>query len=97
MGFEKNEPNRGQDALGTRGRDVRDTKQSQSKPIAGLRLENQGANHWIPHRVRNDSTGARLESDLKKQSQFGAPRVSHARNARDCRLYHLNLRCKVSQ
>jgi len=57
----KNKPNRGRDALGTRGRDVRDTKQSQ-KPASGGKSE-----------TTEDKD---QKYKLKKQSQFAASRTS---------------------
>ena len=64
----KNKPNRGRDALGTRGRDVRDTKQSQ-KPASGGKSE-----------IRSSKSETTEDKDqkykLKKQSQFAASRTS---------------------
>ena len=64
----KNKPNRGRDALGTRGRDVRDTKQSQ-KPAFGRKSE--ALNPKSETRVAQHR-----KSELKKQSQFAASRTN---------------------
>jgi len=72
----KNKPNRGRDALGTRGRDVRDTKQSQ-KPAPGPKSEALNPKLVLSNAEGSETRVAQhRKSDLKKQSQFPRARTS---------------------